>query len=813
MRYHSFLLISLFIVSYAYGQKANNRISGTTTDAQNRPLAGTTILLWPINDSTSKRVTVCAEDGKFIYRHLHPGIYQLRATSVGYHPFLTKLTLDSSHGNLRLPVIVLSPNKTNLKEVVVKATAPLIQRKVDRTIVNVDAMIGTAGNSILDVLAKSPGVTVDINGDITLNGKGGVLVLIDDRPTYLSVQELAAYLGSLPAAVLDKLELITTPPAKYEAAGSAVINLQLKRQKTPGINGNIVAGYSQGRYAGANTGANLQYKKKKLSFFSNVGVSGNESYSSEQYQRTRYYPDGAKRAGLYTENKYRVQSKAINGRLGIDYSLSNHTTLGVMVNGTTRPKDDRTTFTTEHRNSQNILDSIGGGYTDGRHQWNSSGLNMNIQHKFTGTGKQLTADLDALWYQGQTDQYAPFRLLIRDSIGSRYRAIRQFIPFTTHIYAAKADYTQPMGSKMRLDAGFKVSGVTTDNNAQSFQESRGVFTEDPAKANHFIYRERMQALYASATRDWKRWAVQGGLRMERIELDGHLAGNGVVKDSTFERNYANIFPTIFVLYKLDSNGNHTLKLSYERRIRRPNYQQFNPFIVYRDQYNCSSGNPYLLPQFNNFVELEYNYKQYFGVSLLYGRVKGVIQSLTRNEENTFVTRPENFGVNSFVNLVTHVNISPVKGWNLNSTLVLFHLENTGIAYGEPVKNEVTTAEIQLNNQITFNKGWSAEVNGFYASTHKGGQTITDPFWTSSFSIQKILFNRKATIRLGLDDIFHTRKTRMTNIGIKDATSNQLISSDTRRIRLAFNYRFGKNNNARKRARDGGGAQEEEGRVN
>ncbi len=173
----------------------------------------------------------------------------------------------------------------------------------------------------------------------------------------------------------------------------------------------------------------------------------------------------------------------------------------------------------------------------------------------------------------------------------------------------------------------------------------------------------------------------------------------------------------------------------------------------------------------------------------------------------------NFGSNRFINLVPHVNVSPVKGWNLNATLILFHLVNKGAAYGQQINNQVTTGELQLNNGFRFKKEWSVEVSGFYASTHKGGQTITDPFCTASLAVQKLFWAKKATLRLGLDDIFYTRRLQTTTFGLHGAGSIQTSRSDTRRVRLAFNYRFGSAAAARKRSRVGGGAREEEVRVN
>lgn len=267
-----FTLIILFWIQTVFAQKS---ITGTVRDIKNEAIPGATIKLLKATDSTLLKGELSNENGKFQLNNLIDGTYVLAITAIGHKPYRSvTLSIDDAHKNIVLPIIVLLPAKdVALKEVVVTAKRPLLERDIDKTIVNVDAMISAASSNTLEVLEKTPGITVSNDGDISLNGKSGVLVLIDGRATYMSGADLAIYLKSLPGGLLDKIELMDNPPAKYDATGSAVINIRLKKNRVGGFTGNISEGYSQGVYGKNNGAINLNYLYKKLNLFTNVGYN------------------------------------------------------------------------------------------------------------------------------------------------------------------------------------------------------------------------------------------------------------------------------------------------------------------------------------------------------------------------------------------------------------------------------------------------------------------------------------------------------------------------------------------------------------
>jgi len=300
-------IIYLFIFSSSLrAQTINKTMSGQVKDIQNEPVPGATIRLLKAGDSIAIQTKTAKDNGKFEFTNLINGTFILAVTASGKKEYLTApLTIDDNRTAILLPVIILLPGKkTELKEVIVTTKRPLIEHDLDKTIVNPDAMIGSSTSNTLEVLEKTPGVTVSTDGEISLNGKNGVLVLIEGRPTYMSGQDLAAYLRSLPGSMLDKIELMSNPPAKYDAAGSAVINIRLKKNKIQGYTGNISLNYSQGKTGRSYNYLNLNYLKKKVNFFGNFSYSRDGNSSDDIYQRTFYNDNNSKTSSIDLKNHF-----------------------------------------------------------------------------------------------------------------------------------------------------------------------------------------------------------------------------------------------------------------------------------------------------------------------------------------------------------------------------------------------------------------------------------------------------------------------------------------------------------------------------
>lgn len=701
-----------------------------------------------------------------------------------------------------------------LHEVIVTSKKKLIEQKADRTIVNVDAMITAAGGDALEVLSKSPGVIVDMNGNISLNGRHGVLVLIDDRPTYMSTQQLADYLRSLPAGALDRVELMSNPPARYDASGNAIINIILKKNRARGFNGNVSAGWNQGIYARINESINVNYRNTKYNLFGNASYGDSRNFNDNTDDRYFYNTGGSLLSSTMMSSRSGYRFRTWNARVGIDYFVSAKTTVGMMLTGYARPRTERLDYAGAGYDAALKPDSISNGYTSGRYDMKNDGINVNFQHKLGSDGKTLTADIDYIRYHSNGSKLSgDYAYLPDSSAGGSYE--RLFMtPSEVSIRSLKADYTHPLPGNARLEAGVKSSYVTNDNRLDWLDGSGGGFVADYSKSDHFIYSERINAAYATATKEWKRWSVSGGLRVELTKATGHQPPNPAVAEAAFTKRYASLFPSVFILYKLDSGGNHTLVLRGGYRVRRPGYQQLNPFLFYQDRYTYSSGYPGLSPEYSTNADLRYSYKDHVGITLGLSREQNTIFSIAETEGDLLISRPHNFPGRYFMGVIPSVSFSPVRWWTFTVNAVLLFYVNKGNGDSIQLIKNNGEHEVEVFNQFHFDKGWSAELSGFFPGSQTFGQTRSGAAsYTISAGVQKSMWQNRVVVRLKADDIFQTVKRDSKTVSPPQLIAFHTGRSDSRQLGLSFSYRFGKEANARKRNHNSGGAGDEEKRAN
>lgn len=702
--------------------------------------------------------------------------------------------------------------KRQLKEVTVSARKPLVEHHIDRTIVNIEAMITAAGSNLLEALAKSPGVSVDLNDGISLNGRHNVLVLIDDKPTYLSAAALGAYLRSLPASLADRIELISNPPAKYDAAGGAIINIVLKKNRAMGLDGNINLGYTQWVYARTNDALNVNFKTQKVNLSGNLSYSGEHNYYDETNARYFYGPDGAPLRTVLLHNRYQSGYDSWNARMGMDYFVTPKTVVGAVFTGNINPKTDWLGYNSHQYSSDMRPDTIASGYTSGKYDWKKAGLNLNFLHKFDSTGQTITADVDYLHYYSGSSQISPNAVYLPDGKPVSDSLFNFEKPIQIHIYSGKADYTLPLAHQLKFEAGIKSSYVVTDNLFNWYNEAGSIKLPDYARSNHFRYIENINAAYISGKKEWTRWAVQGGLRIENTIAKSHQPGNPVFSDTSFRRSYNALFPSLYLSYKLDSGGHHMLFFRYSKRISRPNYQQLNPFVFYVNRYSYNAGNPNLTASYNQYIELMYTYKHYFSFTVDYGGGNNGLYTITRAYGDVFVSRPENFMDNRFLGLVADVSLSPARWWALHLHLLNVFFYNNGDLPGISIHRVTNLHEVEVYHQFKFGKGWSAELTGFFPGAQTWAQNRSSAVYNISAGVQRSLLKDKATIRLKADDIFNTMRPHGVTTGIDNAISFYSRQNDNRRVGVSFNYRFGKQTNSRSRNRRTGSADDESKRT-
>lgn len=737
--------------------------------------------------------------GYFMLRVPEKGKYIIAVSALGMDSLTISLTL-SDQIRVSLEDIVLSTHANHLAEVVIVGKKAYIEQKIDRTVINVGALISNEGANALEVLEKSPGVVVDANGNITFKGKSGVMVLIDGKQTYLSGNNLAGYLKSLPSSTLDQIELMDNPPARYDAGGnSGVINIKTKKSKAIGLNGSIAASFAQAHKAQTSESANLNYRTGKVNLFSNLSYSLNQGFRKLDLDRHYFETDGSLKS-IFSQVQYiKPVANAFNIKLGMDYFSSARTTWGIVLTGLNTANQTGNPSVNSLFDGQAALTNtvIADNYSTGN--FRNHGINLNYMHQFDSIGRSISVDIDYLKYDSKTNQ--SFFNQSFSSTGNLTGSgnMISHLPTDIHIYSLKTDYSQPLTGKAKIEAGFKTSYVNTDNAANYFNVNKGIRTVDNTLSNQFLYGENINAIYLNLNKSLNRFAFQAGLRLENTNASGHQLGNAVVPDSAFRNHYTNLFPTAYMSYKLDSAGNSLLILSYSKRIGRAYYQDLNPFITISDPFTYSSGNPYLRPQFSNNYKLSYHYKSAFSASLYYFYVNDLQNEVIRQQEDIFIDGTGNIGKATYFGASVNANLSPAKWWFFSTYLQVFNNRFQGDLFGNALDQSSTFGEMNMTNQFTLGRGWSAEISGWGITRRAGGQFINYATGQLNAGLQKKIWANKGAIKLSARDILNTYTADgMTNF-IPNANSTFKNRFYQRTFSIGFNYNFGSNNTNKKRA--------------
>lgn len=815
MRLKLLLFSCLFIVSgsgIVKAQTAAGKISGSVLDEGRKPLDGATVVLLAAKDSAVVSSQLVNADGSFAFGSVKNGEYLIKATYIGYKNYVSSPVALGGQKAVALPAFVLSPIGKTLNEVAVTAQKLYIQQKIDRTVVNVGAQLTNTGTNALEVLQKSPGVQVDPDGNITYKGKGGVLVLIDDKPTYLSAADLATYLKSLPASSLDQIELMDNPPAKYDAAGNAgVINIKIKKNTIRGFHAVLGANYQQGFYSRHSESANLNYRIGKVNLFANLAYNEDRNYRRLEIDRDYLDSAGNQTSSLKDISYFRPTTYNTNIRAGVDFFASPKTTWGIVYTGSIERDHDNSPVYSLLYGAGGGLDSSITTLNTSHNKFNSNGINLNYTHKYDSTGRELTFDLDYICDVSGSNQLFVNNTYLPDGTLTNSTTLSDDLPSVINIYSAKADYTRPLKGKAKLEAGAKSSYVNTDNAANYFDLLNGVSTADYGKTNRFLYKENINAAYVNFNKNFGRFAIQTGLRAENTNGDGHQLGNAEKADSSFVNHYTNLFPTAYVSYNLDTAGHHVMVVSYGRRIGRPNYGSLNPFTFFVDEFTYFTGNPFLRPQFTNNYKLAYSYRSLFTVALAYTETKDVQGETIHRSGDVFISTQGNIGKQKSLDFSVSTNFQPAKWWTVNLYAEAYNNTYQGAFYTGYLNQSQVTFAGNGSNQFTISPTWSAELSGFFDSGGTYGQFVTLPKGMLNAAIQKKILKNKGSIKLTMQDMLHSFSPSGTITNIANARASFHNTVDTQVATLAFTYSFGQAATVPKQ-RETGGAESEQNRA-
>ena len=795
MKYNKmYALVVLLIQSISI--LAQSVISGKIIDKNGEPIASTTVLLLNNADSTYITGTASDKDGRFEIPKIRPDNYILSFSMIGFRKIYRQQQVGQNTKN-DLGDVVLDEESYGLSTIYVTGKRPPVKIEAGKITVNLSsALLSTDGN-ILDALRKLPGVIVQNDGTIILNGKSGANVLIDDKITYLSGENLINYLSSIPASSIENIELIAQPSSKYDASGSSgIINIQKKKIKEQGINIAVSTAVERGKYARGNESLSLNIRHNKLNMYvdySNVwgenlivlSVSGHylDPVTSEPLELRKDFVSNIAR-----------QSVGHNLKTGIDYDLSDKITMGAYFSSNWYNRDkNEVTISEFFNNNKPQSDSTLTAISAIDHNYTNITGGAGIVYKFAKTGKGDAA-FDYQLFDQKDDHLLKSSFLTHvnpvkeDTLSGKTKG-------DIRIYSGQTNLSFDISGKFGVEAGLKSVFVNTGSNALYKKLINGSWLRDNNLSSNFKYKENINAGYFQLNAKWSpRFSTAIGLRLENTYTKSHYSST--VQDTTFSKNTLHLFPTFMTQYQLSEN--YDLSMIYGRRIIRPNYRNMNPFVEVRDQFLYEQGNTELKPELIDNMEISLIFRKICSFNVFYSHRSDPISLSFMVEDNSRVlVMPLNLSGNNSFGLRLGLNGIPLFNWwtaHINGSLTYKKFD--WMMSGKTFKNEVITPMIHINNQFTLPCGWRAEAFGFYSGKMIEGQTKVKPLWTMSLGIRKNLLNDKLSLYIYAHDIFHSNRPHVS------VDSNYLYytskeKSDTRMIGISLGYRFNRGREIKK----------------
>jgi len=799
---------SLRLLNQSAAGPAKILLSGSIVNPEGQPVPFATVTLMENNVQVNGGIS--SEQGAFQFAHLLEGnkSYQLKLSSLGYETL--KINFQQLASDLNPKVfgkIILTPIAKNLKEVNISGNQKVIEMDGSNIVFNVSKSINAQGSNALELLGRAPGVTVGSDNNISLNGKSGAAILIDGKQTYLSGREIAELLKSMSSSDIKSIEIISSPGAKYDASGTAgIINVKTLKSNIQGFSAATTTGVSYGVYLRNNQDISLNYRKNRLNLYGNYShFIGNYSYlyGADRIQENKFY-------NSFTDDI--DKRNKMGSRLGADYAIDKKQTLGILLNG-------------------NFL--FGGGITDTRTQIGEAGsqridqvltaindyyyqqtqrYNMNLNYKYEDTlGRIINFDADYGDFRKragnlQSNTYTAGQVIESDNL---YRSLNAI---DIGLWALKADYTSNLW-KGKLETGAKYSSVNTDNDSRFLEIQTDGEMLDPTRSNRFAYREKIAAAYINYRKDFGKWQLQGGLRVEHSASRGNLDQRSPIAgdQKSTSRHYTNLFP--FFSAAIKPSASNSFSLSYSRRIDRPAYQNLNPFIYLLDELSFWQGNPFLQPQLSHRLLFQYAYKSSTIVGLSYTRTNNFSVEVTDTIDQTrIVMVPRNLGIQDHLALTLNQSINPYSWWSMNFNGTLFRLHND-IDFGARRKLDLKqlAARFSLLQNFKLPGHFNAEITGFYNSRKlSGANQFPNATSQIDLGLQRSFMANKAILRLVFSDIYKGSK----------ATSVQQVAGlyirnysyfETRQVKLNFSYRFSNGNSKGPRSRSSA-LENENGRI-
>ena len=796
LKHSLFFLITLFFCLSANAQNGSSQVRGFVFGPGNEPALYSTVVLLN-KDSVLVKGTLSQLDGLFQLEKVEPGDYFLQIRNIEFNTYTSRRFTVKQEDQINFENILLVPSNTRIDEVVVTAQKALIEVHPDKMVFNVASSVNASGSNGLELLGKTPGVLLDMDNNIILQGKSGVIIYINGRPSRLSGQDLTNLLQGMRSDNIESVEIITNPSSRYDAEGTAgIINIVMKKKMRAGFNGNMISSFNRGNYSRGSLGATFNYNSGRLSSNSGISLTGDDFYER--------FDELAQQSGYLLDKEITAVNnrKGINFNSGLDYTLTEKSTLSFDGRLLLTYRDNQLKSITTITDLSNQLPSetlVAETLDD----IPSPNVNLNLNYRFLPDSKSsFSADISYGRFSSEKDTWQPntYYATIDNSI---LRTVNSQFDSDTYIdlWSGMLDYENKIG-RFTLSTGAKYSYISTDNSLAFYNILEGKPVFDITRSNEFTYLEKVAALYAIVNvKPATKITLNAGLRMENTSSLGSLDSTVPTEDSEVSRNYTDLFPNIAIAYNDDKN--HAISLNYGRRITRPNYQSLNPFESRVSELSAWKGNPFLKPNYITNYQVTYAFKRKLVIANTYSITRdffATIFEIANEKGNRLIPRNMDKATNN--GLTVSYPYQVTKWWEFASFFVYNYSTFKGDLEGTVIDLKAHIYNFRFQNSIKLPEGILMELTYYWNSPWIWrGSVEIDKHHGLNFGIRKDFMNKKLLVQLTGSDIFRTGSDFHYKSNYGGMVVDGMVTFDNQRFGASLTYNFGnQQEKTRKRGR-------------
>jgi iron complex outermembrane receptor protein len=765
-----FLLLPLFCLAQA-PLKLKGKIASETT-----PLEWADV---SISNSDGKIIdgTTTKQDGTFEI-NIKKGAYKIGVSLLGFIDYEKEIEIEN---DFDLGIILLKENRTNLNEVVIQAKKNTIVQKTDRVVYNLENNVTTVGGDALSAINTAPGVVVQSNV-ITILGKGASRVMIDGRMVELTAEELNNFLKSISASDIKNIEIISNPPAKYEAEGTGgLINIIMKKGARDSWKNTTTASYDQNKYGIYSLRNNFFFSKNKFRF--SASINGKTGYKNAYEVSEVYFVEGLSTLKARTK----VKDENASGKLALDYDFSEKTTVGFQYLNNKNNPDFQSDIRIDRYNTKKQLQNYILNTSFADKGSSNQTYNVHLITKLDSLDRKLSFDVDYFDYNSKFD---------RKFVANNYEADMTFIAINQsgrnisnqdiNNFSFKADMEHPLQA-LKLSYGAKMSFTNSTSDVFYFNTITGSPELDPQQSNRFKYTENNQAVYINGDKKInEKWNFQLGLRLENTKTNGFSQN----LNQETENNYLKLFPTFYASYK--ENENNNFSLNYGKRINRPRFDLLNPFRIYISSNSYSEGNPFLKPSFSDNFEFSHSYKEILRTSVFLNVITdgyGVLFTSNPDTNTLIVTRENYFkGVNYGIGETYLANFT--DWWQSENSLYFLGSKTDFTSAINATPKNGLELDLSTNNTFSLGKTAKLQIDFSYTPPYKAGLYEIGYMSSLNIGFKQDLFNKSVQVAFLANDVFNTSYLKdfvsVVN-GVKQVYTN---NESNRFVRLSVVYNFG-----------------------